>query len=53
MKLDSAERVKRRFTRSRRAQRHATAHFAAYPLRQTPPCCAAAVETPVWCVTLR
>ena len=32
---------------------HATAHFAAYPLRLTPPCCAAPVGTPVWCATLR
>jgi len=53
MKPDSAQRVKLRFTRSRRAQRHATAHFAAYPVRRMPPRCAAAVETPVWCVTVR
>jgi hypothetical protein len=53
MKPDSAERVKRRFTRSRRAQRHATAHFAAYPVRQTPPFRAAPVAMRVSGVTLR
>jgi len=45
IKPDLADRVKRRFTRSGRASRHATSQLAAYPLHRTPTCCAAPVTT--------